>query len=267
MQENTTPATQPRMRRVGTVTMGLCLIFTGILIVLSFFTKNLDLLWLLKFSPIVLIALGGEILYYHFFSPQDKVKYDFLSILICGCLTVGSLCIGIAFQAANILGYTPENVAAINQLEVDAQNQVYDVLTGVDDVREASVTLYHDGPSYVSAAQATLQNMDEKGIFASLHIRLNGDYQTPDDFAKSASTVLAKIYSVNNRFSTINIYADSSAGSFSFNVNGRYLPQITPENISKDIYFEPAFVEEVVEEVDSSEPYSETTEDVDSPTV
>ncbi|MDD3429210.1 MAG: hypothetical protein PHG02_04290 [Oscillospiraceae bacterium] len=248
MQEKTTPVFQPRIRRVGTVTMGLCLIFTGILIVLSFFVKNVDLLWLLKFSPIILIVLGTEILYHHFFSPQDTIKYDFLSILICGCLALGSLCIGVAFQAADVLGYTPQNVAAVNKLESVAQNEIYDALTGINDVREASVSLYHDGPSFSNAAEATLENMDEKGIESYLNITLNGDYLNPLDFAATACEAMQKIYSVSNRFSHITIQASTSSGEFNFSVNGRYLPQLTVENLAKDTYFEPIEAEEILEE-------------------
>lgn len=71
-------------RRVGTFTMGISLIAGGIL----FFTYNLfpdrvDLLFSLSFAPLILVALGIEILIFYFARKDDKLKYDFLSALYC----------------------------------------------------------------------------------------------------------------------------------------------------------------------------------------
>ena len=57
------PAPTPRrVRRVGTFTMGLCLVIAGIALVAGMFRPGWDMLNLFKLTPLVLVALGAELL-------------------------------------------------------------------------------------------------------------------------------------------------------------------------------------------------------------
>ncbi len=55
------PAPRP-VRRVGTTTMGLVLVVAGIAITAGMLNPDLDFSLLCKLSPLVLVALGGEVL-------------------------------------------------------------------------------------------------------------------------------------------------------------------------------------------------------------
>lgn len=81
---------QIRRRRVGTFTLGLSLILIGVLIPLCMFVQH-DFLLLFRLSPIVLVFLGVEVLYYAIRYKDGKLKYDGLSIFLVFLLTVGSL--------------------------------------------------------------------------------------------------------------------------------------------------------------------------------
>ena len=72
---NNNTVNTPR-RRVGTVTMGFALILTGISILLAVFTSSINLLYVLKLSPIILIILGTELLIYYFRKPNENVKFE-----------------------------------------------------------------------------------------------------------------------------------------------------------------------------------------------
>lgn len=86
------PAEKPRrVRRVGTLTMALCLIAAGVLLVLYVFLPGLNLLPLARLSPVVLVLLGAEILWANIRHGGGKMKYDILSIFICLVLIGGSL--------------------------------------------------------------------------------------------------------------------------------------------------------------------------------
>ena len=52
----------PRVRRVGTFTMGVTMILVGLLIVCSLFGLWIPLEWVFRFSPLILVALGVEVL-------------------------------------------------------------------------------------------------------------------------------------------------------------------------------------------------------------
>ena len=81
-------------RRVGTFTLGVVLVAAGCGMLASLLWPRLDIGWLLKASPLILVALGVETL----LSARGggRVKYDWLGMLLC-FLLVGA---GMVFYAA-----------------------------------------------------------------------------------------------------------------------------------------------------------------------
>lgn len=74
-----------KKKRVGTLTMALVLIFTGVLMLLARTMDISALDYFVKFWPLTLFLLGGEILFSYFkYRKDDQVRigYDFLSIVI-----------------------------------------------------------------------------------------------------------------------------------------------------------------------------------------
>ena len=57
------PARRPPVRRVGTVTLGLSLIVTGLAITAYFFVPGFDIIFVAKLAPLVLVFLGAEVLW------------------------------------------------------------------------------------------------------------------------------------------------------------------------------------------------------------
>lgn len=76
MDEQTTPK---KVRRVGSIAFALVLIAAGVLLIVYQFVPQFDLLKILKFSPVILIALGIEMLVYSA-RPDVKVKFDWLAM-------------------------------------------------------------------------------------------------------------------------------------------------------------------------------------------
>ena len=70
------------VRRVGTLTLGVCLIVCGVLFLCYFFVPHFNWDLALKIAPAAgLILLGCEVLY--FAARPQRWKYDFLSVLLC----------------------------------------------------------------------------------------------------------------------------------------------------------------------------------------
>ena len=70
------------VRRVGTLTLGVCLIACGVLFLCYFFVPHFNWELALKIAPAAgLILLGCEVLY--FAARPQRWKYDFLSVLLC----------------------------------------------------------------------------------------------------------------------------------------------------------------------------------------
>ena len=68
-------------RRVGTFTLGVVLVAAGCAMLASLLRPELDIGWLLKASPLILVALGAETL----LSARGggRVRYDWLGMLLC----------------------------------------------------------------------------------------------------------------------------------------------------------------------------------------
>lgn len=90
------------LRRVGSFTLGVCLIAAGIFFLLAYFVPGVDWKLTLKIAPAAgLILLGCEVLY--FAARPQRWKYDFLSVLLCIVLMVsafGGACLMAAFDFA-----------------------------------------------------------------------------------------------------------------------------------------------------------------------
>ena len=90
------------VRRVGTLTLGVCLIVCGVLFLCYFFVPHFNWELALKIAPAAgLILLGCEVLY--FAARPQRWKYDFLSVLLCIVLMAsafGGACLMAAFDFA-----------------------------------------------------------------------------------------------------------------------------------------------------------------------
>lgn len=83
-----------RQWRVGTLSMGLVLIMTGIILLIGKFNQFSAIKSIINLWPVILILLGLEILTYLKFAKTEQmiIKYDFLSIIFIaflGLVTLG----------------------------------------------------------------------------------------------------------------------------------------------------------------------------------
>jgi len=94
--ENNTATKTIRIRRVGSVTFGVCLVALGVLMLLAVCIPAFDATFALRFWPLIWIVLGVEVLIGgHYKSSevtapdgqvieQNKVVYDFAALLMMG---------------------------------------------------------------------------------------------------------------------------------------------------------------------------------------
>lgn len=123
MDEQTAPK---KVRRVGSIAFALVLIAAGVLLIVYQFVPQFDLLKILKFSPVILIALGIEMLVYSA-RPGVKVKFDWLAMLG----TAFTLCIvgTAALLPLAISEWNPAREYARNRIESQKADAMYSALT------------------------------------------------------------------------------------------------------------------------------------------
>lgn len=71
-----------RQRRIGTVTLGISLVLFGVLFLVHIFGGVINYMLIFHLWPLILIVLGGEILFYSCFAPEKAGTYDFAAIVI-----------------------------------------------------------------------------------------------------------------------------------------------------------------------------------------
>jgi thiol:disulfide interchange protein len=72
-----------RIKRVGTLTMGLSLICAGVLFAIHLFIPGiLTYYYIFRLWPLILILLGAEVLFANMRNREDKILYDGWAIFI-----------------------------------------------------------------------------------------------------------------------------------------------------------------------------------------
>ena len=183
MDEQTTPK---KVRRVGSIAFALVLIAAGVLLMVYQFVPQFDLLKILKFSPVILIALGIEMLVYSA-RPDVKVKFDWLAMLG----TAFTLCIvgTAALLPLAISEWNPARDYARSRIESQKADAMYSALTpnpalkAKTDSLSVDVWFNHD-----TNGDYTLQSGDDCILYAALQ----GPYADAETFAADCMAVMQR---------------------------------------------------------------------------
>jgi len=183
MDEQTTPK---KVRRVGSIAFALVLIAAGVLLIVYQFVPQFDLLKILKFSPVILIALGIEMLVYSA-RPDVKVKFDWLAMLG----TAFTLCIvgTAALLPLAISEWNPASDYARNRIESQKADAMYSALTA-DPALKAKLNSLNVEVRFFHEADGdyTLQSGDDCILYAALQ----GPYADAETFAADCMAVMQR---------------------------------------------------------------------------
>lgn len=167
------------VRRVGSVTLGICLITAGIFFLAYHFLPNFDAPLVLKIVPAAgLVLLGCEVLYYA--TRPQRGKYDFVSVFVC--LVLMACCFGLTLLPLVWEQIDPDNQLVAQKLSDDYQRSVYEKFQQeAPEIRLKDmgcwVELYrYDG----GEGKLTSDNTET----LELNVWLQGPYDSAEAFAK-----------------------------------------------------------------------------------
>lgn len=199
MDEQTTPK---KVRRVGSIAFALVLIAAGVLLMVYQFVPQFDLLKILKFSPVILIALGIEMLVYSA-RPDVKVKFDWLAMLG----TAFTLCIvgTAALLPLAISEWGPARSYARSRIESQKTEAVYNALSTEPELKartnSLSVNVWFNHETH---GNYTLQDGDD----CILHTELVNDYVDAETFAADCMAVMQAAQAENLGFTRYSFSTD-----------------------------------------------------------
>lgn len=225
----TEEAAQPRkVRRVGTLTMGLALIAAGVFAIVSLFSPSLDIVRLLKLSPVVLIFLGIEILVNHFFHRDDHLKYDFLSGFVCFiliCVSVGAAIIPPIYEQYGPRRYNNEKV-----ISAEIEDMCFNALNGLP-VSSLSADVSLEG--YLKTEQEITYKNLRPIDYVTLNIELLNDYTDKTQFTGDCKKILDKLAAHNIPFQHIYFRYESKKGlRYSLNINDKFEAALSAEKLT-----------------------------------
>ena len=178
------PAKPQPLRRVGSFTLGVCLIAAGIFFLLAYFVPGVDWKLMLKIAPAAgLILLGGEVLF--FAARPGRWKYDFWSVLICLVLMAG--CFGLSLLPVVWDELGPERDQASMKLSQRYTADAYAQIRKSDPdapVKDISGNVY-----LYTGAVKTLEDIDGGSGYVTLDVELSGSYGSAEQFAQACRSM------------------------------------------------------------------------------
>ena len=178
------PGKQPPLHRVGSFTLGACLIAAGIFFLLTYFVPGFPIQPVLRIIPAAgLVMLGGEVLF--FAARPGRWKYDFWSVLICLVLMGGCFCLSLLPVVWEEI--SPQRRQTELRLGQEYTAEAYDrIKTATPEVRVKDIR----GNAYLySSKTETLRDLGTGNGHLSLTVVLFGDYDSVQAFAQDCRRV------------------------------------------------------------------------------
>ena len=178
------PGKQPPLRRVGSFTLGVCLIAAGIFFLLTYFVPDFPTQPVLRIVPAAgLVLLGGEVLF--FVARPGRWKYDFWSVLICLVLMAGCFCLSLLPVVWDEFG--PERNQASMKLSQQYTADAYAQIRKSDPdapVKDISGNVY-----LYTGAVKTLEDIDGGSGYVTLDVEMSGSYGSAEQFAQACRSM------------------------------------------------------------------------------
>lgn len=175
---------RPKVRRVGFFTLGIALILTGGCIAASMILPDFPLFTVAKLAPLVLVALGVEVLWANARKGDAQLKYDLLSMFVCFVLICASM--GAATLPILLRYYGPDREYTERRLEQELEEQLNEKLPD-------GIVL--DGYSYVDLnrmefdREMTLADLKIEDL-VRVNLTLAGAYADENAFAEACAQML-----------------------------------------------------------------------------
>ena len=178
------PQQEKPRRRVGSLTLGVCLIAAGIFFGCYYFVPGFDGQLVLKIAPAAgLVLLGCEVMF--FACRPGRWKYDFWSVLICLVLMGGCFCLSLLPVVWEEIG--PERNQASMKLSQQYTADAYAQIRKSDPdapVKDISGNVY-----LYTGAVKTLEDIDGGSGYVTLDVELSGSYGSAEQFAQACRSM------------------------------------------------------------------------------
>lgn len=219
---NVPPVAAEPVRRVGRITAALGFIAFGVALVLQVFNIGPGYVMLARLSPVLLVFLGGEILWASFKYGQEKIKVEFLILLLTLLMVTGGMVAAVVPEVW-VRQHQADRVA--RRLSSELEQTAYSRLAEVEGIQLSSVEwwvqLYGDDFTLEMAPK------DIKGYQSvTAVVRLQQQYQSKEAFAADCLKIMQQLEAVAPHIDHLEIYSWPDYSSDKYYGEVRYSLQL-----------------------------------------
>lgn len=247
--EQSAPSKTVPCRRIGTMTLGFTLILLGIVLIVYLF-HPFDLSFLMKFSPVLLIVLGAEILWQYFYRNGQTLRYDFWGTLFCIFLIFFSVGLSCLYP---FIHFAPLSWETQQKLEQQIYDEIYPVIP-----QSSPVTFLEVEVDLNSISSYTQQDEPKKlnpADHVSLFFRLSSQQDIPS-FAKNVRGVLDYLSPLEYDNLSVSVSAPHPGGEYEISLNDRFRQRLSAQQMEELVADIPNVEADVSEEVSYEKEYA-----------
>lgn len=201
---------------VGIVSLGLILIFLGVVMIVTLFSKEPDYFLPLKLSPIAAILVGIEILFNQMIA-RGKLKINIPSIVISGALTVGCCVACVLMNSSykqDTIEYNSRTIAA------EIYDRTYKELRNCADLKsvEAIVDLNPEGTAITKGLDAL-----SAGDKIVINIEFGGGFADPRAFVSDCKKIIEGYRIMGINVTDFHFYNETAFNTYKLDVIGKYV--------------------------------------------
>ena len=231
---------KPPVRRVGTVTMGVVLILGGCTALAALLVPGFNWMLMLKLSPAILIVLGLEVIWFGTRQNGGRIKYDFLSMVVCLLMLGGAMGIAVAIPALDYL-------RSRELVEMRLEQQLIDqTLAPFQKLGVGSISTNFSLTDWPLDPETKLEELQGRE-FSHLSVELLDPCQDEAEFAGKCVQVAQVLNEkkITPRWMSISGHGTGTRETFHLSLDGPYGLHLTAEQMQQKVDH---YIEETYEE-------------------
>lgn len=243
---------------VGFVSLGLILIFMGVVMIATLTASTPNYTLPIKLSPVCAILIGAEIVITQVVT-HGRPRISFVSIIISALLVAG--CVILCLKLG---GDYKEETVEYNNRTVAGQiyDKSYEKLKGLANIKsvEVNVDLNPDGTGKTNGIDAL-----SAGDIVNVRVELGGVYYTPKNFVAECKRVVDCYAEMGINITSFRFKNESRLRAYSLDIDGKYAQDMDVNRLAEAVNYvyidDYDYIEDMddyVETSDTSDTNSET---------
>lgn len=213
---------------VGVISLGIILIFIGVMLSYCLFSRKHDFLLLLKLSPVCLAVIGFDISINQFVL-RAKFKLHIPSILISTAVTIFACVICAVFNAQfnkSSNEYNNRSIAA------EIYDLSYENLKNKADIEKLDVKVDINPIGNKQINGVSSLSTDD---YVDITISLSGVIESPKEFAAICKNIIESYNKMDISITNFYFSNESSLHSYNLEVEGRFAQKLSSEELENKV--------------------------------